>query len=256
MNSSELAAHQAAVPPLASSALVTGLKGTKRDLLTGNEAEPAVLQPGGATLDGPFPLPPLTGGPAPMIDTPIETPLIETFVVEAGRGTGTGGDQRLIDAWLPSVEELSARVVTALGEHGVVLDGPAYVTASLTPVEQVTTTAHVDDDQYVAEEGLGVVAIVASHHGPRIATEPVAHRGRRPGPPRSGLPIELDVEAVERFGSGATPYQQAEPGRIVILARFGQLHAGPVIEPSTTDPVRRLLVFRAGTRPVPERAGN
>ncbi len=241
------------------------LRGRKSDLVTTVEVDGqpsnAIRQTGGAYLDGRFKLPPIDW------ELPGSEPLIETFVVEPdGTCSGTGGDQRLIDAWLPSVEQLSRRVFEAMAEADVRLESPAYLTASLTSPDQVTNTPHFDDDQYGADDGVGFVAIAGSGRGPRMAIDPV-----RCEPVRTGLPLAVDSAVFDGFADGRSAAQQAEPDRIVVFPQFGQLHSGPSMtgyqpetdEPETQEPetgeigsLRRLLVFRAQTVPTTAESGS
>lgn len=215
-------------------------RSSKQELLEAAGKSATMVQTGGAYLAEPFPIPSMDG-----FTTGLVEPIIETFVVDPGGGcTGTGSDGGLIEAWLPTVRAMVENIGRAVVEFGIKLDGPSYLTASLTPADQVTTVPHLDDDQFVAEEGVGLVAITASHGGPRLAVGVVGHQ-----PARSPLPLEVHPDEFDRFESESIPLQRTDANRIVVFPQFGQMHAGPVIERSTTDPVRRLLVFRAATRP-------
>ncbi|MGH1490595.1 MAG: hypothetical protein ACRBK7_14590 [Acidimicrobiales bacterium] len=204
----------------------------------------AIHQFGGAYLPDAFPIAPIA------VDHAASEPIIETFVIDQdGSCTGTGSDQALIDAWLPAVQEMSRRVIDAMASLEVRLAGAAYLTASLTPLGEVTDTPHFDDDQYVEGDGIGLVAIAASHGGPRIATEPVPC-----GPVRSGLPLEVSPETFDRFADQSMAAAEAEADRIVVFPQFGQLHSGPSFTADTlaqwgSGQTRRLLVLRAQTVP-------
>lgn len=217
------------------------LKMSKDELLAVTGTGSTIVQTGGAYLDPSFPVDDLPGE-----QETVHEPIIETFVVDPGGAcSGTGADLGLIEAWLPLVEGMVGLVLAAMADHGVALDGPGYLTTSLTPVDQVTQLPHIDDDQYLDGDGVGLVAIAASHDGPRIACAPIPHR-----PARSMLPLEFEDGVFERFAAGTIAKQRAAADRIVVFPQFGQLHSGPVIAPNTVDPIRRLLVFRVRTQPV------
>jgi len=168
---------------------------------------------------------------------------IETFLVDSeGICTPTGTNRPLIELFLPAATEMAGRVLTALGELGVTITSPAYLTASATPQSTVTTTPHFDDDQYLANDGVGVVAIAASGAGPLIAAAPIPCLA-----PPDGLPIALDDRAVADFVSGSLVVNRAAANRIVVFPQFGQLHSGP--DPAGLSAPRNLLVLRAGTLP-------
>ena len=234
-------------PPLLCDDFADMLRGTKAALVAIADGGSTVIQTGAASLPDPFPVPAPAGSTGPGIE-----PLFETFVIEAdGSCTATGTDADLIAGWLPIVGSMTDRVLDALSRHRIAVRWPAYLTASLTPIEHVNADPHFDDDLYVEDDGVGVVAIAASHAGPTIAHRPL--RARRV---TSTQPIEPVDGVFERFSAGAMARQQVSADRIVVFPGFGQLHAGPVIDEPTTDPVRRLLVFRAGSDPVAVRRGS
>ena len=223
------------------------LRGTKTALVASADGGSTVTQTGAASLPDPFPVPAPGDCPGPVTEA-----LIETFVIEAdGSCTATGTDADLIAGWLPIVGSMTDRLLDALSRHRIPVRWPAYLTASLTPIEQVNTDPHFDDDLYVEDDGVGVVAIAASHAGPTIAYHPLQARRATPR-----QPLEPVEGVFERFSAGAMARQHASADRIVVFPGFGQLHAGPVIDEPTTDPVRRLLVFRAGSDPVAVRRGS
>lgn len=227
----------------------------KADFIVGldGEARCGIRQTGGAYLEGRFDLPDVDW------DLPGCEPLIETFVIERdGSCTATGSDPRLIGAWLPSVERMSRRIGEVIAELAIELQSPAYLTASLSSLDEVIDTPHFDDDQYAPNDGVGFVAIVGSHAGTRIATEPIAC-----GPLRPGFPVEVAASVLNSLASGQLAAQETAPERIVVFPQFGQLHAGPTVLPKTGSPeanspqanspqansLRRLMVFRAQTVP-------
>jgi hypothetical protein len=241
-------------PPVAwvghtAEAVARVLRGSQAELVA-RSGDPARLdQPGGVCLAERFPVP--VPGPGDPVQPDRDDPVIETFVVEgAGRAAATGPDLAVTAWWQPAVDELVARVRAALGDIGLALDAPAYLTASATPLDRVAGEAHLDDDRYRPASGPGIVAIAASHVGPRLA---VGHIGCRPL--REGAPLEVDRGEIDDFDRRpAEGLQQVPDDRIVLLARFGQLHAGPGPDPGPSDdlgvPVRTLLVLRAATVPV------
>ena len=239
-------------PPPLTAAFARHLHLTKGELL---DDAPAGLVPqtGAAQLDQPLPMPRLDQlGIGPR--RPGDEPAIETIVADLdGRCTPTGGDPDLAAAWLPTVEAMVGRVLDALGPLGLQdggsarVVGPLYVTTSLTPIGAVTVDPHLDDDRFVPTDGVGIVAIVASHAGPRVATEPVAHRPTGPS-----LPLEIEPGELRRFTAGQLAVQQAAAERIVVFPQFGQLHAGPLLDLRSevvdrSGPVRHLAVLRATT---------
>ncbi len=226
-------------PPAATAHFARWFGLTKGELLASAGQPGLVAQTGGAYLPGRFTV------AGPDHDRAETEPHIETFLVERdGTCSPTGTDRRAIEAWSPAVEAMTTTVIECMTRLGVALDEPAYLTASSSTAAAVTGTAHVDDDQYRPEDGVGFVAIVASHLGPRIAVSPIAHR-----PAAASLPLQLDPDAVASFERGGLAHQQAAAERIVIFPQFGQLHAGPSPGTIPTGSVRTLLVLRAGTRP-------
>ncbi len=211
--------------------------------------EPGTLhQTGGAHLPGPFVVEPLE------LSEPITDSLIETFVIDGdGHCSATGTDDSLNAQWMPAVSAMASKVIAELALHQVSIDWPAYLTASLTRIDQVTTTPHFDNDQFIPNAGVDVVAIAANYDGTRMATSPITSSN-----PRPGLPVTLDQAESARFLDGTMATQQAAPDRIVIFPQFGQLHGGPILDRSRKGgphpspnfgPTRNLLVFRASTKP-------
>lgn len=238
-------------PPDLGPELVASLRLSKQALLALGPLG-TVHQTGGGYVGDRFDL-----GPA-ATELPVpEEPRVETFMVdEAGRCTPTGTDEGLIAALQDPAERLARAIIEAMAHHGVKLADIGYLSASLTAAEQVTTTPHVDDDQFIAGDGVGMVAIAATAAGPRIATAPVTISGAH-GETRPGLPLELDEATLARFDDGSWPAQQAEGSRIVVFPQFGQVHSGP--PPGPTSPAegaepgngaRALLVYRVATIPV------
>ncbi len=244
------------------SGLVDALRGTKADLVARSGRPDRLTQPGGCCLAEPFPVPLADpGSPAhPRTDEAVH----ETFVVDwpiGGPADGTpaavamGSDRALVEWWQPTVDALVERVIAEAGRWGIELDSPFYVSVSTTPLGQVIDEPHLDDDRFEPRAGVGLVAIAATHLGPRLAM------GELPiSPPTPGLPVErFDGDG----GGGDDPvtWWQAPADRVVVLARFGQLHSGPApgdLPAPPPDPdriqARTLLVLRAGTVPTADQA--
>ena len=151
--------------------------------------------------------------------------------------------------WRPTVEALARRVVGVLAPLGVQLGEPMYVTASATPVDRVAAEPHLDDDQYHPDAGVGLVAIAASHRGPRLARGVLGCSRATEGGPLGLDPAEL-VDWFAGDGGSVTRRVQRTPAhRIVLLPRFGQLHAGPTTADGrmASGRIRHLLVLRAET---------
>ncbi len=227
-------------PPELTAAFASVFGLTKQHLVALTEDD-RMHQTGCAYIGDAFDIPDLSDGFPGLTE-----PIIETFIVDAGGGcTPTGSDLSLIDAVAPLALDMATRTLQALGEFGVELAEPGYLTASVSPTDQVTALAHLDDDRFIPTDGVGAVAIAGDGNGPRLAIDPVAH-----GPLRPNLPVEIPEDVVAGFGDGRLRLQQAEPGRIVVFPQFGQLHSGPPAEVlDLAAPVRTLLVFRLGTRP-------
>ncbi len=212
---------------------------TKKELLGASGVVGEVVQTGGVYVDGAIDIPKFDAAGA------SSEPEIETFVVDAGgECVPTGANTELINRFLPAVAQMVEQVSASLARTGVTIDSPSYVTVSITPLSAVVGTPHFDDDLYVDEAGVGIVAIAANIAGPRIACIPLKH-----GPARSSLPLTVDPQVMDDFDSGLMATQQAEPDRVVMFPQFAQLHAGPVLTQHASVSLRSLLVFRAGTRP-------
>lgn len=230
-------------PPQITAAFAEYFGATKADFFVGDGAtgERALRQTGAAYLvDGPSE--PALAWPTEVI---ADEPLIETFVVDAeGTCMPTGSDAALIDAWRPAATQLASTVLAATTAMSIPVVGPAYLTATVTPADQITGLAHFDDDVFLPTAGAGFVAIIGSLAGPRVATQPVPQ-----AQPRPGAQLTLSDGEIERFETGDLASQSAAPDRIVAFPQFGQLHAGPRIARARSDEMRHLLVFRAATAP-------
>ncbi|MEM9655571.1 MAG: hypothetical protein AAGA65_26025 [Actinomycetota bacterium] len=226
-------------PVLFDATNAASLRITKSAVLkTGPNGSSQAAQFGGGYLEGTIDLP----EPPPGL---ARGPHIDMFVCGAdGSCEPTGSNQDLIALWQPAVQDFAGTVYSAMAAAGVTLAPVAYVTASLTPGTDIIGDAHFDDDQYLPDAGVGLVAILGSDAGPRVATEPIAVVDARPG-----LPMAVEETAFARFAAGRLAHQQAGPGRIVVFPQFGQLHAGPALAATDPTATRRLLVMRAETVP-------
>lgn len=230
-------------PPDGLEAIADVLRGTQGDLRVDGDAPGRLTQPGGACLPVPFAV--RVPGPDDPVFPADGQPVIELFIVgRDGAVEATGSDPSVGGWWQAEVEALVTEVRTTTAAAGIELVEPISVTASATPADRVVGDPHLDDDRFEPDDGVGLVAIAASHRGPRLVTGELACRALRPG-----LPVEPEPGERDRFGA-AGDLQQAPPDRIVVFARFGQLHAGPRPDRSaSSQEARSLLVLRAGTRP-------
>ncbi len=236
------------------------LRGRQADLVRTNGNGLDVAQIGAAVLGSAFPMPiPASGDPVAPADGEAT---IETFVVDGSGSAEAMGSNGAIGAWWrSSVEALAGRVVEALAAHGVEIDGPIYVTASATSLDQVIAEPHLDDDQFEPEAGVGLVAIAASHDGPRLARGALAAPRAMANGPLGLDQSDLDqwFEPDEEAPGASHRVQGTGADRVVLFPRFGQLHAGPPLAANSaagaseggSGGVRNLLVLRADTVPSP-----
>jgi len=174
-----------------------------------------------------------------------DEPLIETFVVAADGGcAGTGSHEALIDAWRPAAAQMAETVLAATSALAIPMTEPAYLTATVTPVDQIAGLAHFDDDLFTPTDGVGFVAIAGTVAGPRVACEPILQ-----SEPPAGAQLVLSETEIERFATGGVVSHVGAPERIVAFPQFGQLHAGPSVTAEHRGQMRCLLVFRAATAP-------
>lgn len=208
------------------------LRLTKAELLAAGD-QGQLLQTGARSL-GAFIVPDFDG-PAPT------EAVIETFVISAdGSATPTGDDATRNAFWLPQAEAMSARVIVALAAVDIALASPAYLTASLTAADQVTTTPHFDDDLFDPDADVGVVAIAANLGGACVAAEPVPIASSQPS-----TQLALAPEVADGFTSRTIAVDEAPANEIALFPQFGQLHSGPrLLDPDPTR-TRNLLVLRA-----------
>lgn len=210
----------------------------KSDLVTTDDTRTTLEQTGAAYLGAEHEIPWPTS-------LPVDDIMIEMFIAdETGSISPTGDDQATNDAWLPAVDVFAKQVLEAASALSVRLDGDVYVTASITPVGEVTTDPHFDDDLYSPDEGVGLVAIAGQIGGPRVACTPL-HIGALRAP--SQIPVTPDT--ANSFRDKSLGQQTAGPDRIVVFPQFAQLHAGPAITDAEGHLARHLLVLRAKTIP-------
>jgi len=241
--------------------LATVLRGRQIDLVRPMGHGQDLAQVGAAVLTGEFPVP-LPGPSDPVAPRGGEA-TIETFVSDHQGGTAAamGDDVDVAAWWQATVDDLVDRVLAALRPHGVQLDGPIYVTTSATPIDQVIAEPHLDDDQFEPEAGVGLVAIAASHDGPRLARGALAAPRAMANGPLGLDQSDLDqwFEPDEEAPGASHRVQGTGADRVVLFPRFGQLHAGPPLAANSAagasggggGGVRNLLVLRADTVPSP-----
>ncbi len=210
------------------------LRSSKTDFVSVTEHETSVLQHGAARIS-------TAGWPGwPSGLTTIE-PVIETFVAGPDHVAATSDNDPFVGAWAPLVTWMNNTVRAALEDVGVLFTGDAYVTASLTPTDTLEGVAHIDDDQFVPNDSVSMVAILGDLAGPRMATKPIGHPALRPMAPLTFAADVLDSFAtnmMDRCASGAD--------ELVVLPQFGQLHAGPTAHHvAHLAPFRQLLVMRS-----------
>lgn len=172
-------------------------------------------------------------------------PVIETYVASTDIVMATSDNQPFVDAWQPLVSWVDAQVRTALARFGVELVGDAYVTASLTPTASLEGLAHMDDDTFVPDAPVGIVAIIGQWTGPRVATASVVHEPLRPM-----SQIIFDEATLTDFAANRITHSAWAADQLVIFAQFGQLHAGPAAEHiADQGQFRQLVVYRAHAQP-------
>lgn len=197
-----------------------------------------IAQTGGEVIADSFALPQITAA------TYGSLPSIETFVLSADRTvTAMGSNEALIAAWMPAVERLAETVLRWTADIGVEFAGDTYITASITPADEVNGEAHFDDDQFDPTAGAGFVAIVGDLGGPRVAAAPLPHDEIK-----ATCPVVADDAMKAAFADGTIPSNAYGPNELVALPQFAQLHAGPG-PCGSADEVRHLLVFRGATTP-------
>ncbi len=198
----------------------------------------SIAQTGGEIIDADFRL--------PTIESEIvqSFPSIETFVAaDDGTISAMGTNRDLITAWRPAVDALVQQMRGWASANDVELVGDAYVTASITPAGEVNGEAHFDDDQFVPDAGVGLVAIVGDLGGPTVASTPIPH-----APVRPHQALEVDEQVALAYAQGAFERIDYGPNELVALPQFGQLHSGPGPSEGIGD-ARHLLVYRATTVP-------
>ena len=192
---------------------------------------------GGAYVDREFSI--------PELDDPPATEQIETFLVDvSGASTPMGSNERLISTYGDLVSEVASAIVETAMNHGVPIDGPGFVTASVRPFVDLLGTPHFDDEHFAPDDGVGLVGILATHDGTRFARNAL-----RLGEVRANMPLPVEPDELDGFWSADVPKQIARPGRLVVASQFGQLHAGPKMGAAATSGHRTMVVARFPTRP-------
>lgn len=171
--------------------------------------------------------------------------IIETFLVDLDSGdlTALGSNTAWIERWSARASGMARCVLDAAKAQNLALIGPGYLTCSITPSHLLEGQPHVDDDQFVPGDGLGLVAISGQHVGPRVAVGALnADRTVAPGP------VIFDDVTLASFTHRETAAVQGPADDITVFAQFGQLHAGPSSD-DVTAPFRQLMVLRCSTSP-------
>jgi len=182
----------------------TILRARKTDFVSVTEGETNLLQHGAAqVLTAGWP-----GWPAGL--TTIE-PVIEMFVAGPEHVVATSDNDPFVGAWAPLAAWMNNTVRAALEGVGVLLAGDAYVTASLTPTDTLEGVAHVDDDQFVPNNSVSMVAILGDLAGPRMATEPIGHTSLRPM-----TPLSFAAETLDAFASNMVDHCASDPDRNLV----------------------------------------
>lgn len=218
---------------------VSELLGLTKQSLFDLAGDDHIVQSGGEVLDPSFAMPDVQSLVAASL------PSIETFIVSSGDRSvmPIGMHEPLNDAWMPAVSAVADSVFAWLDEHGISLAGDAYITASITPADEVNGEAHFDDDQFDASSGAGVFAIVGDTAGPRALNAPLPYPNIKA--PR---PLTLDEAMKADFESGNLQPISFNANELVLMPQFGQLHSGPG-PCGTAEQARHLIVFRGETVP-------
>jgi len=219
---------------------VSDLVGSTKQALFDQAGDEHIVQSGGEVLDSSFAVPNISASVS------VPPPSIETFVVSGADRTVSpiGMNSELNDAWMPAVSAMADAVFGWLDDHGISLDGDAYITTSITSAPEVNGEAHFDDDQFNASSGAGVFAIVADRAGPRALDAPLPYPTVVAPHP---LVLDEDLKA-EFSGDGRLRPVSFNANELVLFPQFGQLHSGPG-PCGTAEERRHLLVFRGETRP-------
>jgi len=226
-----------APPPLtAEAAAVFGL--TKRDLLTDGADGCTITQTGAFTINA----------DAPKWPTHLAAsePRIETFTVTIEGDTvttePTGTDVELIAGFANPAQRIAQQMVAALHAAEVQVQSPGWITASVTPSDQVGGLAHMDDDMFVPTDDVGAVCICGNLDGPRVAVGTL-------DVPAISRPTQVTIpdQTIDAFTEGQIAHQQAAANEVVVLPQFGQLHAGPRVLHGDAATMRYLLVMRVRT---------
>jgi len=189
---------------------------------------------------------PMTGWPGWAGDLPASTEavsdaVIETYVASAAGVTATSDNEPYVSAWMPLIEWMNQAIRNALEPLGVQLDGDAYATASCTPTASLEGMAHMDDDTFMPDDSVGIVAIVGEHTGPRVATGQL-----QPTPFRPMSQVTWTDDQLRSFERNEMAHTACAADQLVIFPQFGQLHAGPAAAHlAAAGPHRQLLVYRA-----------
>jgi len=228
--------------PDAFGAIFATILGADKRSFVKESSEGSTIDQHGATLitpNQPFP-----GWPSfdPATLAALHEAVIETYVITGDEpAMALSNNEPFVSTWLHLATWLGSALRVALSNHGLGIAGPSYVTASLTATALLEGQAHIDDDAFVPDDNVGVVAIVGQHVGPRIATQTLAPKALRPM-----SQVQYMDDVLQAFQIGAIDHCVAPADQIAVFPQFGQLHAGPGSDPlASLTPWRQLLVFRA-----------
>ena len=213
----------------------------KRAFLDPGESPRQLIQVGAAYIGREIAL--------PTAPDPAAGGSIETFAIsEDGSCEPLGTNIAVIETFASTARFVAGLLLDALHKHGVAIVFPGFLTVATTPVTAVSSVPHFDDERYEPLDGVGVVAVLATRDGTRIA------RGNLPITSASdGLPLDLPGSTIDGFWSEDVDKQVASPDRLFVMPQFGQLHAGPPIASHETEGNRTTFVIRFGTIPETER---
>ena len=210
------------------------LRSRKADFVLVAEDGTTVLQQGAARIS-------TSGWPGWPSGLITVEPVIEMFVAGPEHVVATSDNDPFVSAWAPLATWMNITVRAALEDVGVLLAGDAYVTASLTLTDTLEGVAHMDDDQFVPNDSVSMVAILGDLVGPRMATKPIGHTALRPM-----APMTFAAETLAAFTNNLMDHCTSDADELVVFPQFGQLHAGPTAHHvAHLAPLRQLLVMRA-----------
>lgn len=209
----------------------------KRAFLEPDESPRQLIQVGGAYIGGEIEL--------PAAPDPAPGGSIETFAIGGDLSCEPlGANMAVIETFASTARLLAGLLLDALHKYGVAIVFPGFLTVATTPVSAVSSLPHFDDEHYEPLDGVGVVAVLATRDGTRVARNNVPITSAS-----DGFPLDLPGSTIDGFWSEDVDKQVASPGRLLVMPQFGQLHAGPPIASHETEGNRTTFVIRFGTIP-------